>query len=84
MIEKKASKTLVERVAAHKARLLAAGGKKLGISLQPASVQAAEKLVAAGYGPSTTAVINRALVELAEGLGNTNVSHDATRWKSQE
>lgn len=61
----KTNKSSAARVTAHKQRLLAAGGKKIYLSLQPEAVQAADALVTAGYARYVTATINKALQEVA-------------------
>jgi len=56
---------------AYESRLRDRGGRRLpGGTLQPDAARALDALVAAGYAPSATACIARALVEAADRLAN--------------
>jgi len=58
---------LADRVRKSEAKLRKRGGRRLpGGSLQPDAALALDALMAAGYAPSATACIARALVEAAE------------------
>ncbi len=58
---------LAARVRKSEAELRKRGGRRLpGGSLQPDAAQALDALLTAGYAPSATACIARALIEAAE------------------
>lgn len=64
--KKSAPAPLVSRVRKSEAATLAAGGRRLPNGmLKPSSAQALDALLAAGYAPSATACIARALIEAA-------------------
>lgn len=61
--------SLADRVRASEARKIKAGGRRMpGVVMPADAAEALDKLVAAGYGNSTSGCIFRAIIEAAESL----------------